>query len=104
MPPELGPFRKVEVLPSTLRLDEERIWNTVTFSRATLAPYAKNAQHHDEYAPDEHIYKWEETVDPSKGQTKADELPEKPREYAVDRIACHIGKGADVRYVIRWSG
>lgn len=73
-----------------ITVDENRIRNTVSIDRASLAPSAKNAKHYDEYAPNQLDDKRDDNVDTREGQPTADELAGAPREYAMDRIVCHV--------------
>lgn len=80
MPTKKGPFKVIEVPPTTITIDKHGIWNTVSTDRDTLAPSEKFAEREMEYTPDELVDKPKDKVDKGAGQTDAEELADKPLE------------------------
>lgn len=103
MPSDLGPFRRVEVSPSTIIVDEDEIRNTVSIVGATLSPWGKNAEHHDEYMTNVLLMNDTKEVRVDR-RTTAKEFDDARQEYAVHRIVRHIVEGDNCRQLVRWNG
>lgn len=56
MPPETGPFRVIEVPPTTISIDAVGTGNTVSIYKATLAPSAKFIEQQNLFTPKEPVY------------------------------------------------
>lgn len=103
MPLEPGPFKVVEVSPTTVTIDEDGIHDTVRIVRPTLAPPASFAGGKLVYTTYQPVDERNNKVDEGGGQTTAEEIFYKLHKYAADRIVLHIGEGENVRYVVRWN-
>lgn len=68
--------------------------------RATLVLFVKCAEHSDEYRQKEPFDKWVEKVYVGVRLTPVEELTDPPREYALDPIVLHTGKGDNVQYFV----
>lgn len=84
-----------------LTIEEDGIRSTISIDQATLAPSAKNLQVHDEYAPKDPVDELYDKISAGEGQPAADEIADKLRDYAAERIVRHVGEGDNVRYVVK---
>lgn len=70
----MGFVRIVEVSPSTLTIDGDRIGNSVTIDRALMVPSGKNEERHDQQVPKDLADEREDEVDPGREQPTADRV------------------------------
>lgn len=89
MPKETVPFKIIEVSLTTITLNEDGIWHTVSIDQATLAPWEKFAERKLLYITLKAVDEEDDRVDKTGGKYTAEDLTDKLHDYGVDRIVCH---------------
>lgn len=92
----MGPIKVIRVSPTAVTKDEHGTENTVTVNRATIAPTGRDAKRRCVTQSDNSNADHEEPH--ANGSNFVEEnVTVAPREYAVDGIVRHVGKGDNVR-------
>lgn len=100
--PNTERFEVIEVFPTTLRIDEDRIQNSVSIHRATLEPLAKYPERQLLHTPYEPGDEWYENFYKGEAQTTTEEIASPLREYASYPLGRYLGQGYSARYVLRY--
>lgn len=99
----MGPSKVAKVSRTTVPIHEDGIRNGISMDWSTLVLSAITADSHDENRPNKPFNELENNVDTWKGHSTAEELSDGFREYAVDRIQLHVGRGDLHKSFVRWN-
>lgn len=86
-----------------MTIDEHDIGNTVSVDLAAVFPTAEKTPIKDNRTQSDENHA--ERKESHAGDTQFEEnVSLMCLKYTVDRIVCHVGKGNNVKYVLRWYG
>lgn len=99
-----GPFIVIEVWTPALTIAEEGIRSPESVDWLTVAPAAKKTQTKDKKTKGAGIDADREEAHTEDTQLEEETVVHAPKEYAMDGIRSHIGKGDKIKCIVRWYG